>query len=209
MRLRAASIGRSMQSVAGGGMKLRYLGPVINLIIRLSILYFLGEVLLFPNDPRFAGKAIPIRNFVIVMSLSFVFPAFYFLRRRWPRYPFWLDSLYLSIFWLDMAGNSLNLYDRYFYFDLIPHVHGTGAIAVVLFGAFGASPIGAVGLANIIHMLLEAQEFYTDVFFHTHNVRGTFDTINDLVAGLAGSVLYVVLYLAFRRWRQRSLRHDE
>ena len=180
-------------------MTARYAGLILNLFVRITVLYFLGEVLLFPNDPRFAGKAIPIRNFVIVVSLSFLFPVFHFLRRRWSKYPLWLDSLYLSIFWLDMAGNSLNLYDTQFYFDLIPHFHGTGAIAAVLFGAFGASPMSAVGLGNIIHMLLEAQEFYTDVLFQTHNVRGTFDTVNDMVVGLAGAALYVLVYLLARR----------
>jgi hypothetical protein len=36
-------------------------------------------------------------------------------------------------------------------------------------------------------LLLEAQEYYTDVFFQTHNVRGTFDVVNDLVVGLGGA----------------------
>ncbi|MDP3974001.1 MAG: hypothetical protein Q8P92_04165 [Candidatus Daviesbacteria bacterium] len=191
------------------------LGLILNILIRLSILYFLGEVLLFPDDPRFAGKAIPIRNFIIVISLSLLFPAFYFLKNHlkttylwipafagmtWKRYPFWLDNLYLSIFWLDMAGNSFNLYDSYFYFDLIPHFHSTAALAVVLLGAFGFSFWGGVGLANIIHMLLEAQEYYTDIFLGTHNVRGLFDTVNDLMVGLLGTVIYGLILI---KWRKR------
>lgn len=168
------------------------MGLLVNIFLRLGILYFLGEVLLFPDDPRFAGKAIPIRNLIIVISLSLLFPVLHFLRKQWKHYPVWLDNLYLSIFWLDMAGNSFNLYDGYFYFDLIPHFHGTGAVAGVLAGAFGLPFLSAVGLGNIIHMLLEAQEYYTDVFFNTHNVRGVFDVVNDLVAGLVGSLVYVV-----------------
>lgn len=175
------------------------MGLFLNILIRVSILYFLGEVLLFPDDPRFSGKAIPIRNLIIVLSLSLLFPALYFLKKRWngstkltiKHYPFWLDNLYLSIFWLDMAGNSFNLYDSHFYFDLIPHFHGTGAVSIVLAGAFGLPFLSAVGAGNIIHMLLEAQEYYTDVFFGTHNVRGAFDAVNDLVAGVVGSVIYV------------------
>lgn len=179
------------------------LGLIVNILIRLSILYFLGEVLLFPDDPRFAGKAIPIRNFIIVITLSLLFPALYYLRKKWKHYPFWMDNLYLSIFWLDMAGNSLNLYDSYFYFDLIPHFHGTGAIAAVLIGAFGWAFWSGVGLANIIHMVLEAQEYYTDVFLGTHNVRGVFDVVNDLVVGVVGTIAYGLIFLWFR---QRSKR---
>jgi len=109
------------------------------------------------------------------------------------------DNLYLSFFWLDMAGNSLNLYDRLFYFDLFPHFHGTGVVAVVFKLAFGVSTSGAAGLANIGHILLEAQEFYTDIFFKTHNVRGLFDTINDLLVGVVGSFVYVFLSQVFNR----------
>lgn len=175
------------------------MGLAVNLFLRLTILYFLGEVMLFPDDPRFAGKAIPIRNLVIVLSLSLLFPLLYFLKKHWKRYPFWFDNLYLSIFWLDMAGNSFDFYDTYFYFDLIPHFHGTGAIAAVFQGALGFStPVGLI-LGNGIHILLEAQEYYTDVFFGTHNVRGAFDTQNDVIFGILGSFAYSLVLF----WRKK------
>ena len=178
---------------------MRWFGLLFNIAIRLSIVYFLGEVLLDPLDPRFAGKAIPIRNVIIVITFSLLFPFLYFMKRRWNHYPVWLDNLYLSIFWLDMAGNSFNLYDTLFYFDLVPHFHGTGALAVVLAGAFGLSLLSASGIANIIHVVLEAQEYYTDVLFNTHNVRGVFDVVNDLVLGLVGIVVYIGLYFYLAR----------
>jgi hypothetical protein len=170
------------------------MGRLLNIALRLSIGYFLAEVWLKPNDPRFSGKAIPLRNLIVVGGMSVVFPVLHAVwkRRRWRSYPFGVDNLYLSIFWLDMAGNSFNLYDRYRHFDLIPHFHGSGAIAVVFQRALGLNVLGAVGLANIVHMLLEAQEYYTDVLFGTRNVRGTWDTINDLLAGLAGTVTYAI-----------------
>ncbi len=176
------------------------MGMVINILIRLSILYFLAEVLLNPTDLRFEGKAIPIRNFIIVITLSLLFPILYFLKKKFKKYPFWLDNLYLSIFLLDMAGNSFNLYDRFFYFDLIPHIHGTGAIAIIFVRVLGFPALSAIGVANIIHMLLEAQEYYTDVLFKTHNVRGLFDTINDLMVGLLGTIVYVIIY---KLWKNK------
>src|SRR5688572_13305667 len=39
---------------------------LLNVLIRLHVAYFLWEVMANPDDPRFAGKAIPIRNLVIV-----------------------------------------------------------------------------------------------------------------------------------------------
>jgi hypothetical protein len=179
-------------------------GLLLNTALRLHLLYFLAEVLRRPGDPRFAGKALPVRNALVVGGASLVFPALHLLRRprgRWGRYPFWLDSLYLSIFWLDMAGNSLDLYDRYYYFDLLPHAHGTGAATVVAQAVLGLPALSAVGMATVLHLLLEAQEYYTDVLFGTHNVRGVSDTVNDLLAGLVGTGLYSAVYarLAARR----------
>lgn len=174
------------------------MGLALNAALRVSILYFLAEVLLNQNDARFAGKAIPIRNLVVVLTFSSLFPVAFRLTRRWGRYPVWLDDLYLSIFWLDMAGNSFDLYDRYFTFDLVPHFHSTGALAGVL-GGLDLSNLAAFGLANVIHMLLEAQEYYTDVFFGTHNVRGVFDTVNDLVVGVGRSAFYSLARPAYQR----------
>jgi hypothetical protein len=58
------SIGRAWQT----GPADERIGLVVNAGLRLSIAYFLAEVLLHPDDPRFAGKAIPIRNLIIVGS---------------------------------------------------------------------------------------------------------------------------------------------
>lgn len=167
-------------------------GVTLNAALRVSIGYFLLETLRHPDDPRFAGKAIPMRNLLVVGGLSLLIPVLHLWRRRGKqRYPVWSDDLYLSIFWLDMAGNSFNLYNRYLHFDLIPHAHGTGAVAVVVREVFGLSPTGAFGAANGIHALLEAQEYATDVFFGTRNVRGWWDSTGDLAAGLLGSALYL------------------
>src|SRR5207253_901147 len=155
--------------------------------LRLHLGYFLVEVLTHPRDPRFAGKAIPVRNLLIVGGLSLLFPALHFVRRRWRRYPFWTDALWLSLFWLDMAGHSLDLYDRYSHFDLLPHFHGTGAAAIAVRRGFVLSRRRAFWLTDALHALLEAQELATDVLFGTHNVRGWWDTAGGPIPGLLGS----------------------
>ncbi|MGH2470893.1 MAG: hypothetical protein ACRDG6_00610, partial [Candidatus Limnocylindria bacterium] len=120
-----------------------------------------------------------------------LFPALHVVRRRWRRYPVWTDDVWLSLFWLDMAGNSFDLYDRYTHFDLIPHFHGTGASAVALQRGFGLTRSRAFLIATAMHTALEAQEYATDVFFGTHNVRGWWDSAGDIAAGLVGAVAYL------------------
>jgi hypothetical protein len=170
---------------------MRTAGAALNIVLRVSIGYFLAEVMLNPDDPRFAGKAIPIRNLIIVGGLSLLFPALHVVRRRWRRYPVWTDNVWLSLFWLDMAGNSFDLYDRYLHFDLIPHFHGTGASAVALQRGFDLTPRRAFVIATVLHSALEAQEYATDVFFGTHNVRGWWDSAGDIAVGLLGAVAYL------------------
>ena len=167
-------------------------------MLRLGILGVLAEALLRRHDPRYEGKAIGTRGMVMI-PLSVVVPLVHALRPGQRRYPIWTDNLWLSIFALDLAGNHFDLYDRYRYFDAIPHAHGTGAVTVVVAELLDLPPLSAVGVAQLAHIGLEAQEYYSDVFFGLRNVRGTWDTVNDLLAGAAGSMAYAWLLSRLRR----------
>ena len=186
-------------------------GALANFGLRIAILFFTIDALVNASDPRFQGKALGPRNVGILLGLSMLFPILHFIYKRWRHYPFWHDALYLSIFWLDMAGNSLNLYNTVEWWDHIPHFHGPGALSMVLMGAFGLAALPAAGLATILHVFLEVQEFYGDVLLHTHNVNGVADSINDLAYGLAGMIVYTFLasrvrYLKLRRTRPNKRR---
>ena len=184
-------------------------GALANFALRIGILFFTVDALVNASDPRFQGKALGPRNVGILLGLSMLFPILHFIYRRWKRYPFWHDALYLSIFWLDMAGNTLNLYNTVPWWDHIPHFHGPGALSMVLMGAFGLPALAAAGLATILHVTLEVQEYYGDVILHTHNVNGIADSINDLAYGLAGMVLYTWLASRVRFLRLRRTRPNK
>ena len=179
---------------------MRGLGIAVNLLLRAVILGMLAEALRKPHDPRFAGKAIGTRGLVILPA-SLLFPAARAIGLRRGAYPVWTDDLYLSLFALDQAGNHFGWYDRYRYFDAIPHAHGTGAATVALAELLRIPALSAVGLAQLLHIGLEAQEYYSDVLFGLRNVRGPWDTINDLLAGAVGSIAYAGLLAAIRRRR--------
>jgi hypothetical protein len=177
--------------------RLRDPGFVVNILSRLGILAFTIDALINAGDQRFEGKALGPRNVGILLGLSMLFPILHFIYKRWKEYPYWYDNLYLSIFWLDMSGNSLNLYNAVEWWDHVPHSHGTGALAMVLIGAFGLAPLAAAGLATMLHVALEIQEYYGDVLLHTHNVKGIADSMNDLAYGLIGVVAYTLIA---KRW---------
>ena len=176
---------------------MRAIGVLVNALMRATFVAILAEALLRPDDHRFAGKAIGTRGAVMI-PLSLLVPVLHASRKR-GRYPIWTDNLYLSIFALDLLGNHFDLYDRYRYFDAIPHAHGTGAATVVLAELLDLPPLSAVGLAQLAHIGLEAQEYYSDVWFGLHNVRGTWDTVNDLLAGAIGSAGYAAALVRARR----------
>lgn len=172
----------------------KLLALVLNIALRASLVLFLADAILNADDPRFEGKRIGSRGLVI-LPLSLLLPALYLTRRRGEPYPFWMDNLYLSIFALDLAGKSFDLYNSYRHYDLLPHAHGTG-VATVLFAWLLRRPmLSAVGLATALHVGPEAQEYYSDVLFGLANVRGTWDVVNDLVVGVVGSAVYDAGYL--------------
>jgi hypothetical protein len=179
------------------------LGIVVNLLLRVMIIYFAAETVMLPDDERFAGKGLSIRNILIAVVFSMLFPFHYVLRKKWPRYPVWMDALYLSIFWFDMAGNSLNLFDMYEHFDALPHTWGPGALAVVFMWWQGWSALSAAGVATMIHAWLECEEYWGDLLFGTHNVRGVWDTVGDLGAGLAGVTAVIVASALITKWHPR------
>jgi len=184
-------------------------GFLANVGLRLSILAFTVDALVNAADQRFEGKALGPRNVGILLGLSMLFPILHFIYKRWERYPLWYDNLYLSIFWLDMSGNSLNLYNSVEWWDHIPHFHGPGALAMVLVGAFGLAPLAAAGLATILHVILECWEYYGDVLLHTHNVKGIADSINDLSYGVAGMVVYTLIAKRWMYLRRRRTKPDK
>jgi hypothetical protein len=188
-------------------VRMRGVGLGLNLVLRLIVIGVVADALLQPDAARYADKAIGTRGLVLIPASLVILVVHLWQRRRGRggRYPVWSDNLYLSIFALDMGGNLLDLYDRYPQFDLISHFHGTGAVSVVISHLFRLPVLAGIGVAQVIHILLEAQEYYSDVLFGLRNVRGTWDVVNDLIVGVAGSLTYgALLALARRRgWISR------
>lgn len=177
------------------------LGLAVNVGLRAAMLAMLAEVLRArPDDPRFAGKGIAVRFAAAGLPATMLVPALWLGRGRREPYPFWVDSLYVSLFALDLAGNVLDLYDRHKHFDLVPHTHGGGAIAVTAAALLGWPAGKAAGASIAGHALLEAQEYASDVVFGLRNVRGWRDVVGDLGSGMVGAFVYAAAYERYVRY---------
>jgi len=177
------------------------LGIVAMLVLRALLLAAIVAVLAAPaDDPRFEGKGIAPRTAVVFVA-SLLVPAAWLVRGRREPYPGWIDALWVSVFVVDLGGNVLDLYNRFAYFDLVPHGHGTGAATVVAAWLWRLPLLSALGVATAGHVLLEAQEYYSDVFLGLRNVRGIWDVVNDLLIGLVGSLVYGAIYARARERR--------
>src|SRR4051794_26379568 len=141
---------------------------LLNLFFRACLLFFMLDSLINASDDRYAGKGLSIRNVVIVVVWSMVFPALFFISKKWRSYPWAYDNLYLSIFWLDMLGNALNFYNVLDDWDLLPHFHGPGALTLIFRGLGRRSYLASTGSATMIHVALEVQEYLGDVVMGTH-----------------------------------------
>jgi hypothetical protein len=70
----------------------RAAGFALNALLRASLAAFLIDVFRHPQDPRYAGKAIPVRNLLVVGTLSGVLPFLHVVSRlrnrpKWTHYP--------------------------------------------------------------------------------------------------------------------------
>jgi hypothetical protein len=176
-------------------------GWAVNVLLRLLILGYATEAVRATEDPRFEGKGLAVRHVVLGGScLTLVFPLRHAWHRPRHRYPVWTDALFLSILTLDMAFNSLDLYERRGRFDLFPHTYGPAAGFAVL-RQMGVAAVPGALIVNGFHVLLEIQEALGDALFGTHNVHGWWDTLTDLGAGLVGSVAIPLAWTRLRRRR--------
>lgn len=181
----------------------------LNIFLRASLIFFTLDSIINAGDDRYAGKGLSIRNVIIVLVFSLVFPALYFVWHKWKSYPMGFDNLYLSIFWLDMFGNFIDFYNVVDFWDTLPHIHGPGALALVFRALGRRSVLESTGTSTMLHVGLEVQEYLGDVMFGSQNVQGAGDTAHDIACGLIGCWAYVGAYALYQRWHGRRAAGQE
>lgn len=180
----------------------------INVLLRLAIAGLMADTYIRRDWPQYQGKALAIRNIVVIGLGSLLVPALHVRYGGGKAYPFMADNLYLSMYVGDMVGNAADIYDRWYWYDWITHFTGSGASALALALTLAELPqTRAAGwrrnarrawrITNLLHAALELQEWLTDVFGGTRNVHGIGDAAHDTIMGLLGSASYLWAYSTF------------
>lgn len=167
----------------------------VDIGLKVGLVALLGLAVLFPDLPQFAGKAMGGR--VLTYGLAqLVIPGIWFFRfRRYP-YPVIIDILITLPFFIDVAGNALDLYDTVEWWDDANHFVNwallTGGVALAL----AYLPLGrlnrfglALGFAGVTAIAWELAEYVTFIKDSPELATAYTDTLGDLVLGTLGGAV--------------------
>jgi hypothetical protein len=183
----------------------RQLSVVANLCVRTLMGYFGLEALkvtvVDPNDHRFQGKGIAMRNALVLGAFSTFLPLLYRRNKARRGFPWGADAMLISVPVVDMAGNSFDLYNDTDWFDVLAHLYGNvvgSSLLMLAMEGRNREPrlvrwVVAAGGATFLHVWLEIQEYWTDVFLKTQNVESLEDTEGDILMGACGAIMGVAL----------------
>jgi hypothetical protein len=175
-----------------GGMRSRAVAVAVGLKVVLVALVLFAVTHL--EWDRFADKAMTARAVLYPLAAAIVPLAWLAGRRRWP-YPALVDSLLVTPFVVDLAGNALDLYDRVTWFDDACHLVNWG-ILTAAFAVPVARRCGAwvtfglcVGFGATTAILWEIGEYGAFILKTDESVTAYRDTLGDLTLGLTGSAV--------------------
>ena len=150
--------------------------------------------LLLPDLEQYDGKGMSWRILVYPLA-GVVVPALWYATGQRPPYPYLADSLLVLPAIADVIWNTLDAYDRVWWWDDVNHLVNAMAFAAVIGLWAGRYPLSsfvrfslALGLGMTLLVLWEIGE-YMVLSADLPEVDAAYaDTIGDLAAGLAGSV---------------------
>ena len=159
----------------------------------------------FSGAQQFEGKAFGWRLITYPLC-GLVIPIAWMLRGRRRPYPHLADFLLVAPFFIDVAGNALDLYDTIWWWDDANHFVNwallSGSVAVLLrrtsLNRLTRAAL-TVGYGALIAILWELAEYFAFSRFSTELQTAYTDTLGDMALGLAGSIVAAMLGVSFSR----------
>lgn len=123
------------------------------------------------------------------------------------------------LLWSDFVGDIFGFYTRFEWYDQLIHSSSGPILSVSFLLAYqtisdrfewkqprSMAYVTALGLSTICAVLYELEEYMEDYFYGTNRLGDGFDTANDLLLSLIGSLIVLVIvaiYQFFQRRRRR------
>jgi hypothetical protein len=176
---------------------------VVDIALKLGLVALLLLAVLFPHLPQFEGKAMGGRALAYPLA-ALVVPAAWFIGFRKHPYPIAIDILVVLPFFIDTAGNALNLYDTIDSWDDLNHLVNWGILTAAAAFALAYLPLGrwnrfglALGFGAVTAIGWEVAEYITFIRNSPELATAYTDTLGDLVLGTTGSAIAAALVAAF------------
>ncbi len=178
---------------------------ILDVAFKLATLVLLLTAVFFPDLPQFEGKAFGSRAVAYPLA-TLIIPVAWWLRWRTSPFPVLADLLWTLPFFIDTAGNALDLYDTVDWWDDANHFFNW----MLLSGSFAAlvrSSVDskwtlaglAIGFGATTAIIWELLEYWTFIRDSPELATAYEDTLGDLGLGLSGSVVTGLFSIWFTR----------
>lgn len=154
----------------------------------------------FSGAQQFEGKAFGWRLATYPLC-GLVIPIAWALRGRRRPYPHLADFLLVAPFFIDVAGNALDLYDTVWWWDDANHFFNwallSGSVAVLLHRTAlnGLTRVAlTIGYGGVVAILWELAEYVAFIRFSPELETAYTDTLGDMALGLTGSIVAALLF---------------
>lgn len=167
----------------------------IDVGLKIGLIGLLLLAVLFPHLPQFEGKAMGGRALVYPLS-AFLVPAVWFIWFRRHPYPIAIDILVVLPFFIDTAGNALDLYDTIEWWDDANHLVNWAILTAGAAVALSYLPLGrlnrfalGVGFGAVTAIGWELAEYVTFIKDSPELATAYTDTLGDLLLGTLGAII--------------------
>ncbi len=177
-----------------------------------EILNFAG-ILSFRVDYTWLGRV--VSSAVLFSGLTII--DWIFRRFVKTRLPISIWIMCALLLWSDFVGDIFGFYTRFEWYDQLIHFSSGPILSVSFLLAYqtiatrfawkqprSLAYITALGLGTICAVLYELEEYFEDYFYGTNRLGDGFDTANDLLLSLVGSIVILVIVAAYQAFRRRA-----
>lgn len=183
--------------------------------LKVSLLGLLLLPVLFSELEQYEGKGMSWRILVFPLA-GVIVPVLWYATGRQRPYPYLADNLLVLPALTDVLWNTLDAYDRVWWWDDVNHLVNSMVFAAVIGLWAGRYALGsavrfslALGLGMTLQVLWEIGEYMVFVANLSAVDNAYEDTIGDLALDLVGSVLGAAFALFAIRTAEEEARETE